>query len=95
MGVTMHNRACWAPSVKFEFDGQRLLSGRGLGPSHPPLSIWSPPPGPDGDGWVHGVGIWSELDGQDASRSYLRLQGHDRLLTRFVIQDVLKRREQR
>jgi len=76
--------------VEFKFDGQRLIPGRGHGPSHPPLPIWGSPAGPNGDGWVHGVGIWSELDGHRATLRHSGLQGYDRLLTFFVIQDVLE-----
>ena len=70
-----------------------LLVGCGHGPSHPPLSIWSPPPGPNGDGgcMVSGSGPSSMAK---VPPCVTRIAGQDRLLTHFVIQDVLECREQ-
>ena len=95
MGIAMHHWACGAPAVKFKFDGQHLIFECRHGPSHPPLSLCGPPPGPNGNWWVHGVGIWSEFDGHGAAPRYSRLQGQDRLPTSFVIQDILKGRKKR
>ena len=77
--------------MKFKFDGQYVVFECSHGPAHPALPPCGPPPGPNGNRWVHGVGIWSEFDGHGATPRHSRFQGQDRLLTRLVIQDVLQR----